>query len=61
MLELYDQGNLIKNIFRIFGATIKHTHTHTANSRHDQEDLQNVRIKISEEIGMSFRVIYLNH
>ena len=25
MLELYGQGNLIKNIFRIFGATIKHT------------------------------------
>ena len=59
MLELYGQGNLIKNIFRIFGATIKHTHT--AKSRHDQKDLQNVRIKISEEIGMSFRVIYLNH
>ena len=27
MLELYGQGNLIKNIFRIFGATIKHTHS----------------------------------
>ena len=36
MLELYDQGNLIQNIFKIVGVIIGHTRR--ANSGHEHED-----------------------
>ena len=48
ILELYGQGNFLQNIFKIFGVTIGHARR--ANIRHEHEDPQNLRLRISEKI-----------
>ena len=40
MLELYDQGNLIQNIFKIFGVNIGHTCTANSRNTHFKKNFE---------------------